>query len=229
MDVAAWLQELGLERYAQAFLDNDIAPAVLPELTDQDLKDLGVSLGHRRLLLKAIQELQDGPAGRVADPPASSAPPEPATRPEAERRQLTVMFVDLVGSTALSARLDPEDMREVIRAYQNAVAGEIARFEGHVAKFMGDGVLAYFGWPQGARGRGRARGPGRAGAGRGGDRTAERRPAGEPLAARVGDRDRARGGRRPGRRGRGAGAGGGRRHARTSRRACRGWPRPARW
>ncbi len=145
MDIAVWLQELGLERYAQAFLDNDIAPAVLPELTDQDLKDLGVSLGHRRLLLKSIQGLRDGPVG----PPApASAPPEPAIRPEAERRQLTVMFVDLVGSTALSARLDPEDMRAVIRAYQDTCAGLIVRFEGFVAKFMGDGVLAYFGWPQ---------------------------------------------------------------------------------
>jgi class 3 adenylate cyclase/tetratricopeptide (TPR) repeat protein len=142
LDVAGWLRELGLEHYAQAFLDNDIAPAVLPELTDQDLKGLGVSLGHRRLLLKAIKELSDGPAGPIF------AAPEPAQRSEAERRQLTVMFVDLVGSTTLSAQLDPEDMREVIRAYQNAVAGEIARFDGHVAKFMGDGVLAYFGWPR---------------------------------------------------------------------------------
>jgi class 3 adenylate cyclase/predicted ATPase len=148
LDVAAWLRELGLERYAQAFLDNDIAPAVLAELTDQDLKDLGVSLGHRRLLLKAIKELQGRPPVPPAPAKPSSAAPEPATRPEAERRQLTVLFCDLVGSTALAGRLDPEDMSAVIRAYQNAVAGETLRFEGHVAKFMGDGVLAYFGWPK---------------------------------------------------------------------------------
>jgi class 3 adenylate cyclase/predicted ATPase len=148
LDLGAWLRELGLERYEQAFLDNDIAPAVLPELTDQDLRDLGLSLGHRRLLLKAIKAV----AGSQAEPSSPTDPslsqPTPAPRPEAERRQLTVMFVDLVGSTALSARLDPEDMREVIRAYQNAVAGEVSRLEGHVAKFMGDGVLAYFGWPR---------------------------------------------------------------------------------
>ena len=144
MDVAAWLQQLGLERYAQAFLDNDIAPAVLPELSDQDLRDLGVSLGHRRLLLKAIKELRDSPA--PAEPPAML--PESAPRPEPERRQLTVMFVDLVGSTALSARLDPEDMSAVIRAYQGCCAEIVGRWGGHVAKYMGDGVLAYFGWPK---------------------------------------------------------------------------------
>ena len=145
MDVAAWLRELGLERYAQAFLDNDIAPAVLPELTEEDLKELGVSLGHRRLLLKAIKELQGGPAEPRSYTAAGLASAPTERQRDAERRQLTVMFVDLVGSTALSGELDPEDMRQVIGAYQNAVAGEVARFEGHVAKFMGDGVLAYFG------------------------------------------------------------------------------------
>jgi class 3 adenylate cyclase/tetratricopeptide (TPR) repeat protein len=150
LDVAAWLRELGLERYAQAFLDNDVAPTVLPELTEQDLKDLGVSLGHRRLLLKAIRELRDGPVEprSTADAKPTSAPSEPATRPEAERRQLTVLFCDLVGSTELSGTIDPEAMRDVITQYQNAVAGETLRFDGHVAKFMGDGVLAYFGWPR---------------------------------------------------------------------------------
>ena len=108
MDLGAWLRDLGLKRYEQTFRDNDIAPAVLPELTDRDLKDLGVSLGHRRLLLKAIRALADGhslaESAQVAD-----TPPPPALRSVAERRQLTVLFCDLVGSTELAARLDPED------------------------------------------------------------------------------------------------------------------------
>jgi class 3 adenylate cyclase len=107
LEIGAWLRELGLERYEQAFLDNDIAPAVLPELTDQDLKDLGVSLGHRRLLLKSIKAFDSHaePSARTRTGPLSPAP-DAAPRPEAERRQLTVMFVDLVGSTTLSSRLD---------------------------------------------------------------------------------------------------------------------------
>jgi class 3 adenylate cyclase/tetratricopeptide (TPR) repeat protein len=151
LDIREWLQGLELERYAEAFSANEIDAQILPKLTAEDLKDLGVALvGHRRKLLEAIATLHDGVAVEVPNPTA----PTPRTaaieiaRAEAERRQLTVMFCDLVGSTALSARLDPEEMREVIRAYHNAVAGEITRFEGHVAKFMGDGVLAYFGWPR---------------------------------------------------------------------------------
>ena len=130
MDVAAWLESLGLGRYAQAFRDNDIDAEVLPRLTAEDLTGLGVaSLGHRRKLLDAIAALRRREA--AARRRSGSAPAAPGRGPrEAERRQLTVMFVDLVGSTALSARLDPEEMREVLRAYQNAVAGEIARFEG---------------------------------------------------------------------------------------------------
>jgi class 3 adenylate cyclase len=140
--VGAWLRGLGLGRYEQAFRDNDIDAGLLPTLAADDLRELGiVSLGHRKRLLAAIADLC-GPT----DPPPL-LPSMPAA-PHAERRRLTVMFVDLVASTALSSRLDPEDMREVIRAYQNAVAGEILRYEGHVAKFMGDGVLAYFGWPR---------------------------------------------------------------------------------
>jgi class 3 adenylate cyclase len=155
VDIGAWLRQLGLERYEQAFRDNDIASAVLPELTDQDLKDLGVSLGHRRLLLKAIRAVADdqpdhSPAETARAP---DTPPGPARRSEGERRQLTVLFCDLVGSTELSARLDPEDLREVIRAYQAACVDVVDRFDGHVARFLGDGILAYFGWPRGARGR----------------------------------------------------------------------------
>ena len=147
MDVEAWLRGLGLERYTAAFLDAEITPEALPELTDADLRELGLPLGPRKLLLKAIQALAGPPhlsVGPKEEAAALRAPTEPS---QAERRQLTVMFVDLVGSTALSARLDPEDMQRVLRAYQNAVTGEIARLEGHVAKLMGDGVLCYFGWP----------------------------------------------------------------------------------
>jgi class 3 adenylate cyclase len=150
VDIAAWLRELGLERYEQAFRENEIDAAILPKLTSDDLREIGVAaIGHRRRLLEAIAALSDGP--ERAPPAGQGAPIEAAVaaRPtEAERRQLTVLFCDLVGSTELAARLDPEDMGALIRAYHNAVAGEIARFEGHVAKFMGDGVLAYFGWPR---------------------------------------------------------------------------------
>jgi class 3 adenylate cyclase/tetratricopeptide (TPR) repeat protein len=146
VDVAAWLRGLGLDRYEPAFRANDIDADVLRELTADDLSALGVgSIGHRRKLLAAIAAID-----RAHGPESPAPAPTVATaaRGDAERRRLTVMFVDLVGSTALSARLDPEDTREIIRAYQDAVAGEIGRFEGHVAKFMGDGVLAYFGWPR---------------------------------------------------------------------------------
>jgi class 3 adenylate cyclase len=146
VEILAWLRELGLERYEQAFLENEIAAEILPKLTADDLKDIGVTIvGHRRKLLEAIAALaKPRQAGSSATIDASIM-----ARPSAaERRQLTVMFVDLVGSTALSAALDPEEMGAAIRVYQNAVAGETLRFEGHIAKFMGDGVLAYFGWPR---------------------------------------------------------------------------------
>ena len=146
MDVAVWLRDLGLEQYEALFRENDIDAEVLSDLTDGDLEKIGVSLGHRKRLLKAAAALA---AGHAPAPPAAVAPvPRDAAPDAAERRQLTVMFSDLVGSTALSARLDPEDMREVIRAYQDACSGAIARYDGFVAKFMGDGVLAYFGFPR---------------------------------------------------------------------------------
>ena len=147
MDIAAWLRGLGLERYEQAFRENEIDLRVLPELTADDLKELGVTaIGHRRLLLKAIANLA-GDGGHESADDAPAAPPSLAAT-EAERRQLTLMFCDLVGSTALSARLDPEDLREVIGAYHAAVAAEAGRFGGYVAKYMGDGVLLYFGYPE---------------------------------------------------------------------------------
>ena len=149
MDVAAWLRGLGLEQYAPAFRDNDVDGEVLPELTAEDLISIGVnSVGHRRKLLAAIAALGAEPTRDLAQPAASatSAPISPPTS-EAERRQLTVMFCDLVGSTALSARLDPEDLREVIGAYHRCCADLITEAGGFVAKYMGDGVLAYFGYP----------------------------------------------------------------------------------
>jgi class 3 adenylate cyclase/predicted ATPase len=140
VDIAAWLHGLGLQQYEQAFCDNAIDAAVLPELTAEDLKDLGVSLvGHRRKLLAAIAALRSN-IGPVPDTPAAAS--------AAERRQLTVMFCDLVGSTALSARLDPEDLREIIGAYHRAVTEIVTGFDGLVSRYMGDGVLVYFGYPQ---------------------------------------------------------------------------------
>src|SRR4051812_22474713 len=143
VDIAAWLRGLGLERYEPAFRANDVDEAVLPRLTAEGLAPPGVaSLGHRRKLLEAIAALADEAVGARPGPAAMPVPHE------AERRRLTVMFADLVGSTALSARLDPEEMRELLAAYYDAVAAEVTRFGGHVAKLMGDGVLAYFGWPR---------------------------------------------------------------------------------
>jgi class 3 adenylate cyclase/predicted ATPase len=145
MDVAAWLQGLGLERYSSAFRDNEIDERVLPSLTAEDLKDLGVTLvGHRRLLLDAIAALGAG----VPAAAETAAPRDAPASADAERRQLTVIFCDLVGSTSLATRLDPEDLREVIGAYHRAVAEIVAGFDGFVAKYMGDGVLIYFGYPR---------------------------------------------------------------------------------
>jgi class 3 adenylate cyclase len=144
--IADWLEKLGMSEYAQPFAENGIDFGVLPDLTDQDLKDIGVLLGHRRKLLRAIAELNEVEKG----PPKAAPPPAIAVTPRgtAERRQVTVMFSDLVGSTALSARVDPEDLREVISSYQKCVANTVQRFGGFVAKYMGDGVPVYFGYPQ---------------------------------------------------------------------------------
>ena len=149
--IADWLQTLGLGQYAQRFAENDIEIDVLSELTDQDFDRLGVSLGHRRRLLRAIRERNASPVTSVTEPQASAPAFEATTKDSAERRQVTVMFSDLVGSTALSARMDPEDLREVISAYQKCVAETVGRFGGFVAKYMGDGVLVYFGYPKRTR------------------------------------------------------------------------------
>ena len=147
--IADWLKKLGMSEYAERFAESDIDIDVLSELTDHDFDRLGVSLGHRRKMLRAIRELSAPPIAASTERQAS-APivPEPALKDTAERRQVTVMFSDLVGSTALSARMDPEDLREVISAYQKRVAETVQRFGGFVAKYMGDGVLVYFGYPQ---------------------------------------------------------------------------------
>jgi len=148
MDVGGWLRKLGLEHYEAAFRENKIDDTILPSLTTEDLKELGVgSVGHRRKLLDAIAVLR---VGASAPTPLSDAPPatDEAAKDRAERRQVTVMFSDLVGSTALSASMDPEDLREIISAYQRCVAKTVRRFGGFVARYLGDGVLIYFGYPQ---------------------------------------------------------------------------------
>jgi class 3 adenylate cyclase/tetratricopeptide (TPR) repeat protein len=140
IEVGQWLGQLGLDQYVELFEQNGIRADVLVDLTDADLRELGISLGDRRRLLKAIAVLREAPP----EPPAAGTLPHQGP----ERRQLTVLFCDLVGSTALSARLDPEDMSEVVREYQACCTNLIERFDGHVAKYMGDGLLAYFGYPQ---------------------------------------------------------------------------------
>jgi class 3 adenylate cyclase len=151
MDIMIWLRSLGLGKYEAAFRENEIDETVLPNLTAEDLKDLGVSIvGHRRKILDAIAGLRNDASGKASSVDAATTSSAPSASPEdrAERRQVTVMFSDLVGSTALSARMDPEDLREIIPAYQKCVAETVQRFGGFVAKYMGDGVLVYFGYPQ---------------------------------------------------------------------------------
>ena len=145
--IADWLQNLDLGQYAQLFAENDINFAILADLTDQDLKEIGVaSLGHRRQLLRAITELKGGETGTPKPATEYIAPVTP--HDTAERRQVTVMFADLVGSTALSARMDPEDLREVIAAYRKCTAETVRHLGGFVSQYLGDGVLVFFGYPQ---------------------------------------------------------------------------------
>ena len=151
MDIVVWLRSLGLGKYEALFRENDIDETVLPTLTAEDLKELGVaSFGHRRKFLDAIAALRNDASGKTPsiDVATASSPPSASPEDRAERRQVTVMFSDLVGSTALSTRMDPEDLREIISAYQKCVAETVQRFGGFVAKYMGDGVLIYFGYPQ---------------------------------------------------------------------------------
>src|SRR5262249_38890568 len=151
MDIVVWLRSIGLGKYEAVFRENDIDETVLPSLTHENLKELGVaSFGHRVKLLDAIAALRSDASDRGPSSELKTAPAATTASPEdrAERRQVTVMFSDLVGSTALSARMDPEDLREVISAYQKCVSATVGRFGGFVAKYMGDGVLVYFGYPE---------------------------------------------------------------------------------
>jgi len=142
IEITDWLRSLGLEQYRPAFRANDVEAEVLSKLTAEDLISIGVtSVGHRRKLLQAIAAL----GGELPNPPSQSDVAAPA---DAERRQLTMMFCDLVGFTPLSSRLDPEDYREIITQYHRTVAATIGKFDGFVAKYMGDGILVYFGYPQ---------------------------------------------------------------------------------
>jgi class 3 adenylate cyclase/predicted ATPase len=145
VDVASWLRNLGLERYEAAFRENDVSGDLLHQLTAEDLKDLGVAaVGHRRRMLAAIAELRGDPV--VSSVVAQTSEDRPSTT-AAERRQITVLFCDIVGSTPLSTELDPEELREILTAYQTNVATVVTGERGYIARFVGDGVLAYFGWP----------------------------------------------------------------------------------
>src|SRR6516165_3596990 len=141
--ITEWLESIGLSEYAQRFAENGVDLSVLRDLTDQDLKDLGILLGHRRKILRAISELEDGARFKSAVPVA-----EPTRPDQAERRHLTVMFCDLVGSTSLAARLDPEDMRALISAYHACITEVVSRYQGKIARYLGDGTLPCFGYPQ---------------------------------------------------------------------------------
>src|SRR6266516_4888026 len=148
MDVGSWLRGLGVGQYEAAFRENAIDDTVLPNLTAEDLKDLGVGIvGHRRKLLDAIAALRADASAKAPRPEALPAA-DITAKDTAERRQVTVMFSDLVGSTALSVRMDPEDLREVISAYQKCVAETVRHLGGFVARYVGDGVVVYFGYPQ---------------------------------------------------------------------------------
>ncbi len=143
-DLRQWLEQHGLGKYADLLAENEVDFEVLPELEEADLASIGIALGARKKLLKAIRELDPI---RDANPVRDSVPHQSPSG-EAERRQLTVMFADLVGSTELSQKLDPEDLRDINRAYQDAATAAIEEFGGYVARYMGDGVLAYFGYPR---------------------------------------------------------------------------------
>jgi len=142
--IRQWLEHLGLTQYADAFLSNHIDVELLPQITDQVLKDIGVaSAGHRLRILQSVATL---PAHAVAQVPTDTSP-ERRARPtaDAERRQLTIMFCDLVGSTALAQELDPEQLRELMQSYQQTCGNVIEKYDGHVAQYLGDGLMTYFG------------------------------------------------------------------------------------
>ena len=141
INLEEWLQQIGCGGYVDAFRDSGVTADLLTELTDADLKELGLTLGDRKRVIRAIAELESGAPQPAVRPARGGAP-------HAERRQLTVMFIDLIGSTGFANRLDPEVWSELIREYQNAVAGVVSRYGGYIAQYLGDGILCYFGWPQ---------------------------------------------------------------------------------
>lgn len=153
--ITGWLESCGFVQYAEIFIENDIDLKVLPHLTNEDLRELGVSLGHRKLLLAAITALEEEKgSGKQTRPPEAEPDGETArdtlgdvVRSDAEKRNITVLFVDLVDFTEKTNRIDPEEMRELLQRYQDTVAGEVSRYGGYVAKFLGDGMLIFFGWP----------------------------------------------------------------------------------
>src|SRR5271170_4521829 len=147
MDVGEWLRRLGLGQYEAVFRESEIDADVLPELEDQHLKDLGVSLGHRLKILRAIRELAAGEPAKEHPAPKPPQPAAPASQDSAERRHLTVMFCDLVGSTSISAKLDAEDWRDLVGGYLDAASAAVEEMGGHVAKKLGDGIMALFGYP----------------------------------------------------------------------------------
>ena len=143
-ELRLWLQRIGLGQLAETLAANDIDLDILPDLSDEDLKELGLSLGHRRRLLRAIAEL----SSKRSPPAFAAVEARGDAGREAERRQLTVLFCDLVGSTELSGRYDPEDLRELLRRYHDTMTAVVERYGGYVANYLGDGILAYFGWPR---------------------------------------------------------------------------------
>ena len=143
--IAEWLKTVGLDKYAHVFAEHELTLDLLPHLTESDIDQLGLPLGPRRRLMVAIQAL----ASPSTPSPGARAPETPREHPtSAERRQLTVMFCDLVGSTSLAERLDAEELREVMQRYRSACGSVVARYDGYVAQYLGDGVMVYFGWPR---------------------------------------------------------------------------------
>ena len=149
MDVGAWLRDLGLGQYEEAFRENAVDDRVLSGLTSEDLKEMGVGpIGHRRLILDtiaAMREKANPPPAPPAETPSPTPPPATAYRDSAERRPITVMFCDLVGSTSMAAKLDAEDWREIVSAYLDEASKAVTEYGGHVLKKLGDGLMALFG------------------------------------------------------------------------------------
>jgi class 3 adenylate cyclase/tetratricopeptide (TPR) repeat protein len=145
-NLAVWLRDLGLDKYVDIFAENDLDLHTLPHLTEDDLRELGVSLGHRKILMAAIAQRMPSASARAAEPVTAESPPG-RSADEAERRLVSILFCDLVGSTELARRLDPEDMRDILRRFEDGVAEVVSRYGGHVAQYLGDGVMACFGWP----------------------------------------------------------------------------------